>query len=202
LDEMLTQQPEVAETVSLTNVTLGAFTQIKSNCVLEDVTLGDYSYLAGYNQINYAEIGKFTSVATFVRINPGNHPCYDRIAQHHFTYRSSQYGFGTDDSDFFAWRAEKKVIIGNDVWIGHNAVIMPGVILGDGAVVGSGAVVTKNVAPFTIVAGVPAQPIKKRFSNELISRIIECRWWDWSHETIKARIDDFRDMNLFIEKYL
>ncbi len=88
------------------------------------MTVGDYSYCAGYNQIDHAAIGKFCSIASFVRINPGNHPAFDRIAQHHFTYRSSMFGFGEDDEAFFLWRKESFVTIGNDVWIGHAASVM------------------------------------------------------------------------------
>ena len=71
----------------------------------------------------YAEIGKFTSIAWGARINPSNHPSYTRVAQHHFTYRSKQFGFADeDDESIFEWRRKDKVIIGNDVWIGHNAI--------------------------------------------------------------------------------
>jgi phosphonate metabolism protein (transferase hexapeptide repeat family) len=164
--------------------------------------MGDYSYCAGYNQITYATIGKFCSIASFVRINPGNHPSYTRVAQHHFTYRSNLYGFGEEDQSFFDWRKEKAVTIGHDVWIGHNAIIMPGVIIGNGAVIGSGAVVTKDVEPYAIMVGVPAKKIKRRFSEEIIQKLEAARWWDWDYETIKERLDDFRNFDDFEKKYL
>ena len=167
-----------------------------------DVAVGDYSYFAGYNQVFYASIGKFCSVASFARINTTNHPTYDRIAQHHFTYRSKRFGFGEDDAPFFAQRKEKAVTVGNDVWIGHNAIIMPGVIIGNGAVIGAGAVVTKDVEPYSVVAGVPAKKIKMRFSDDLIDKIERSKWWDWDYETIKERLADFRDIETFVRKYL
>jgi phosphonate metabolism protein (transferase hexapeptide repeat family) len=149
----LGKDPMVEKEVELFETTLGAYTQIQSHSILYDVKLGDFSYCAGYNQIYYADIGKFCSIASFVRINPGNHPTYTRIAQHHFTYRSDLYGLGEEDTEFFSWRKNDLVTIGNDVWIGHNACIMPGVKIGNGAVIGAGAVVTKDVEPYSIVAG-------------------------------------------------
>lgn len=105
-------QPTVEDDVQLINTTLGAYTQVQSHCILEDVTMGD------------------------------------------FTYRSERFGFGEDDGDFFAWRKEDLVTIGHDVWIGHNATIMPGIVIGNGSVIGTGAVVTKDVEPYSVVAGV------------------------------------------------
>ncbi len=199
---MLEVQPVIEDDVQLIDTTLGAYTQIQAHSVLNDVTLEDFSYCAGYNQIYYAEIGKFCSIASFVRINPGNHPTYTRIAQHHFTYRSAMFGFGEDDGDFFAWRKRDLVTIGHDVWIGHNATIMPGVNIGNGAVIGTGAVVTKDVEPYSIVVGIPATKIKMRFSDDLIDKIEKSKWWDWDYETIKKRLPDFRNMDDFVRKYL
>lgn len=199
---MLAKEPNIGEDVILTNVSLGDYTEVANHCELCDVTMGDYSYCAGYNQIYYATIGKFCSIASNVRINPGNHPTYTRIAQHHFTYRSEQYGFGKDDQEFFNWRKSSPVIIGNDVWIGHNATIMPGVRIGNGAVIGTGSIVTKDVEPYSMVVGIPVRKIKMRFSSELTKKIEQSQWWDWDHETITKRISDFRDIHLFAEKHL
>lgn len=199
---MLGKEPTIGGNVQLNNVTLGEYTEIHPFCILNDVTIGDFTYLAGCNQIDYAVIGKFCSIATFVRINPGNHPAHTRIAQHHFTYRSSMFGMGEDDAEFFAWRKNSLVTIGNDVWIGHNASIMPGVTIGNGAVIGTGAVVTKDVEPYSIVAGVPAKKINMRFDDKLIEKIEKSGWWDWDYQTIRERLPDFRNMEAFIEKYL
>lgn len=76
-------------------------------------------------------------------------------------------------------------VIGNDVWIGSEAIVMPGVTVGDGAVIGTRALVTKDVAPYTVVGGNPAKAIRKRFDAPDIERLLELRWWDWSDEDLK-----------------
>jgi phosphonate metabolism protein (transferase hexapeptide repeat family) len=195
-------EPAIDDNVLLENAKLGKYTEVGHFSTLRNVTLGDYTYCAGFNEMDYAAIGKFCSIATFVRINPGNHPTYTRIAQSHFTYRSEMYGFGPDDMDFFNWRREYWVNIGHDVWIGHQATVMPGVTIGNGAVIGTGAVVTKDVEPYAIVAGVPARTIKMRFDDTLIEKIEKSRWWDWDHQLIKERIQDFRNLESFVTKYL
>ncbi len=202
MQNIIGEETIVDKDVVLNDTTLGVYTHICSHSVLNEVTVGDYSYCAGYNQIDYTAIGKFCSIASFVRINPGNHPSYSRPAQHHFTYRSSEYGFGEDDEAFFNWRRSKYVVIGNDVWIGHNASIMPGVRIGNGAVVGTGAIVTKDVEPYAIVVGNPARTIKMRFSYDIIEKLEKCAWWDWDHDTLKERLGDFRNFEEFARKYL
>ena len=201
-DVILGIEPTIDDDVILEETTLGAYTHIQAHSVLYDVAVGDYSYFAGYNQVYYANIGKFCSVASYARINATNHPTNERIAQHHFTYRSKRFGFGENDADFFSRRKGRLIIVGNDVWIGHNAIIMPGLKIGNGAVIGAGAVVTKDVEPYTIVAGVPAKKINKRFDDDLIERIERTKWWDWDHQTLKERLPDFRNMEAFTRKYL
>ncbi len=87
-----------------------------------------------------------------------------------------------------AWDNKGDIVIGNDVWIGYEAVILAGVTVGDGAVIGARAMVTKDVPPYTIVGGVPAKPIRKRFSEETISEMLALKWWDWPKERIARNI--------------
>ncbi len=87
-----------------------------------------------------------------------------------------------------AWDKKGDIVIGNDVWIGYEAVIMVGVTIGDGAVIGARAVVTKDVPPYTIVGGVPAKPIRRRFPEDVISDLLKIRWWDWPEEKIQMNI--------------
>lgn len=81
------------------------------------------------------------------------------------------------------------ILIGNDVWIGYRAIILSGVHIGDGAAIGTGAVVTSDVLPYTIVGGVPARPIRKRFSDRTIARLLQEQWWHWPQEKIQAKMD-------------
>lgn len=98
-----------------------------------------------------------------------------------------------------AWDNKGDIVIGNDVWIGYEAVILAGVTIGDGAVIGTRAVVTKDVPPYTIVGGVPAKPIRKRFTQETIDSLLKIKWWNWSKEQIAQHITEIQSGNL---KYL
>lgn len=199
---MLDKNANIEVDVQLFETTLGNYVEVKAHSILNHVSMDDYSYCAGYNQIDYAKIRKFCSIASNVRINPGNHPTYTRIALHHFTYRSDLYGLGESDAAFFEWRKKNQVEIGHDVWIGHHAIIMPGVKIGNGAVIGAGAIVTKDVIPYSMVVGVPAKVIKMRFDHELIAKIEKSEWWNWDHDTLRERLDDFRNLDEFVRKYL
>jgi hypothetical protein len=137
------------------------------------------------------------------RINPGNHPMH-RATQAHFTYRASAYFEDeSDDTEFFAWRRSHHIEIGHDVWIGHGAIVLPGRNIGTGSVIAAGAIVTKEVAPYTIVAGNPARVIKRRFPETIADRLMELQWWDWDHEALRHALPDFRKLGAeaFLEKY-
>jgi hypothetical protein len=199
---MLGEQPAIHPTCHIRDSQIGAWTQLGANTTLVESTFGDYSYTAGDVSIIYADVSAFCSIASHVRINPGNHPM-QRPSQHHFTYRRRQYGFDEgDDAEFFDWRRAARCVIGHDVWIGHGAIVMPGVKVGSGAVIGSGAVVTKDVAAYTVAVGVPAQPIKRRFPPEIVAKLLDIAWWNWDRATLEARFDDFLgDIGSFVEKY-
>lgn len=195
--------PSIDPTAEVTRSTLGRYTEVGPRTKLLEVALGDYSYVVNDADIAYARIGKFTSIAAMTRINPGNHPM-ERASQSHFTYRASAYFEDADDEpEFFAWRRDHGVTIGHDVWIGHGAIILPGRSIGDGAVVAAGAVVTKDVAPYTIVAGVPAKPVRARFSPAIGERLQALGWWDWEHSRLRAALDDFRALPVeaFLDKH-
>ncbi|MGV6874131.1 chloramphenicol acetyltransferase [Pseudochelatococcus sp. B33] len=199
----LGETPLIHPGASVTRCTLGRYVEIGAGSALTEVDFGDYSYTAAHADIAYATVGKFCSIAAMTRINPGNHATW-RASQHHFTYRSRMYGLAdSDDDTFFDWRRDHHVTLGHDVWLGHGAIILPGNDVGIGAVVAAGAVVSKPVDPYTIVAGVPARPVKRRFSPAVAERLMALAWWDWPHERLKAALHDFRDLPIeaFIEKH-
>jgi phosphonate metabolism protein (transferase hexapeptide repeat family) len=198
--DSLSPEPTLHEPVQLTEVTLGEWTEVRADSRLSHSTIGDYTYTMERVQIDYATVGKFGNLASDARLGPTNHPI-DRPTAHHFTYRAAMYGLGDDDAAIFDWRAGQPVTVGHDVWIGHGATVLPGTAIGNGAVVAAGAVVAHDVEPYTIVAGVPAEPIGRRFDEATAARIEATGWWDWDHETLAARLGAFRDRGTFLEAY-
>ena len=199
----LSPLPTIDPSAGVKDCTLGAYCEVGARTLLLEVSMGDYSYVVNDSQITYTTIGKFCSIAAVTRINPGNHPMH-RATQAHFTYRSSAYFDGeTDDEAFFDWRRAHHVRIGHDVWIGHGAIVLPGRKIGDGVVIAAGAIVTKDVAPYTIVAGNPARLVRPRFPNHIAMRLERLAWWHWSHESLRLALPDFRRLSVeeFLDRY-
>jgi hypothetical protein len=193
-------EPTLHDPVFISESELGAWTEVRQRSRLNQSAIGDYTYLMERVQLDYATVGKFGNVASDARLGPTNHPI-ERPTAHHFTYRAEMYDLGEDDDDIFAWRADQPVDVGHDVWIGHGATVLPGVSIGNGAVVGAGAVVVDDVPPYTVVVGVPAEPVRRRFAPETAARLEATEWWHWEHETLRERLADFRDLETFLSKY-
>jgi phosphonate metabolism protein (transferase hexapeptide repeat family) len=196
-------EPLVHPDARLSGCRLGRFTEIGARTILLETSLGDYSYVVQDGEVAYTQIGKFCSIASHVRINPGNHPM-QRASQSHFSYRASAYWPGEpDEAAFFAWRRSTPVTIGHDVWIGHGVVILPGRNIGTGAVIGAGAIVTKDVEPYTVAVGNPARHVRRRFSERTAERLLALAWWDWDHERLRAALADFRALSAeeFLERH-
>lgn len=133
-------------------------------------------------------IGKFCSIACGARFlfNSANH-ALGSLSTYPFPLFYEEWGLDRRDVAS-SWDHKGDIVVGNDVWIGYEAVILAGVTIGDGAVIGARAVVTRDVAPYTIVGGMPARPIRRRFSEETIAALLGLRWWDWPREDIVRSI--------------
>lgn len=153
------------------------------NSLLNNVSIGRCSYLAGSNFIFNTDIGNFCSIAVGVTIGHAEHPL-NRVSTSPVFYKSkNETGFSNADAS--SYNEFLNTVIENDVWIGNNAFIKTGITIGNGAVIGAGAVVTKDVAPYTIVGGVPASVIRKRFDETIIKKLQELKWWDWNEELLQ-----------------
>ena len=142
------------------------------------------------------KIGKFCSIACGAKFlfTSGNHSMKS-LSTYTFPIFFDEWGLDAKDIRD-AWDNKGDTVIGNDVWIGYEAVIMSGVTIGDGAVIGTRAVVTKDVPPYTIVGGVPAGPIRRRFDDAEIEKLEALRWWDWDYEKIKRSIPAIQTGNM------
>ena len=145
-----------------------------------------YHYPVNHERLS---IGKFCSIACGARFqfNSANH-ALSSLSTYPFPIFFEEWGLPVDDVSR-AWDNKGDIVVGNDVWIGYEAVILAGVTIGDGAIIGARAVVAGDVPPYTIVGGVPARPIRKRFSDDVIEALLELRWWDWRPERIAANLD-------------
>ena len=164
------------------------------------ITFGKHSYNASsdincYDKVNLI-IGNFCSIAGRLRIQSGLHPNVlnpEIVSQYPF---HEQWGV-----DYPPSVDDGQVIIGNDVWIAGDVIILSGVTVGDGAIIACNSVVTKDVPPYAFVAGNPAEIKKYRFSQEIIDKLLEIKWWDWSDEEVRNNIKYFRDINKFVDKF-
>ncbi|MGK7868770.1 chloramphenicol acetyltransferase [Falsiroseomonas sp. E2-1-a20] len=191
MSRQLGAAPLIHPTASVRDSTLGIYTEVGARTSVAEAVFGDYAYVVNDSQIIYATVGKFCSIASHTRINPGNHPL-DRVALSHFTYRASAYGLGEDEAGFFDWRRDHHVTLGHDVWIGHGAIVLPGVTIGTGAAIGAGAVVTKDVPAFAVAVGNPARVLRYRFTPEVQASLLRIAWWDWTREQLAEGLADMR----------
>ena len=133
-------------------------------------------------------IGKFCSIACGAKFlfNSANHTL-SSLSTYPFPLFFEEWGLEKRNVAA-SWDNKGDIVIGNDVWIGYEAVIMAGVTIGDGAIIGARAVMTKDVPPYTVAGGIPAKPIKKRYPEETIAALSELKWWDWPEERIAQNL--------------
>jgi acetyltransferase-like isoleucine patch superfamily enzyme len=177
--------------------------------VLMSGSIGAFSYVRNSRlSRGVRRIGRYSSIAPGVAAGDGNHPT-DWLSTHPFQYGdSAMFKYWTKRKDFNYLKPPKggrsAVDIGNDVWIGTNAVILRGVTIGDGAIVAAGAVVTKDVPPYAIVGGVPAKIIRFRFDEKIVQELLDLKWWNFeadsllgiSFDNIRRAIDEIRDRSV------
>lgn len=166
---------------AITNSSIHKTSKVEAGSQIVDSTMGKYSY-CGYNcEILHCDIGSFCSIANNVAIGGAKHPI-------EWVSMSPVFYSGRDSirKKFAKFQREtsKRTIIGSDVWIGHGAHIKQGVTIGNGAIIGMGAVVTKDVVPYSIVAGNPAKFIRYRFDEIVIEELLKSEWWDMPDEKI------------------
>lgn len=182
------------QTVYLKNVitnpaiTVGDFTMY--NDFVNDPRQFEKNNVLYHYPINHDKliIGKFCSIACGAKFlfNSANHT-NKSLSTYPFPIFFEEWGLDIQNITT-AWDNKGDIVIGNDVWIGYETVIMSGVTIGDGAIIASRAVVTKDVPPYTIVGGVPAKTIRKRFSDDDIAALLKIKWWDWPMEQIQTHI--------------
>ncbi len=170
------------------NITVGDYTMY--NDFVHDPREFQFNNVLYHYYVNHDHliIGKFCSIACGARFifNAANHTLG---SQSTYPFPIFYDEWGLDPANVTdAWDNKGDIVVGNDVWIGYEAVILSGVTIGDGAIIGARAVVTKDVPPYTIVAGVPAKPIRKRYDEQTIARLEQIRWWDWPEEKIRERL--------------
>ena len=163
-----------------------------------DIHIGDHSYGGCFDYQNIASgtvIGKFCSFAGKVVIISQDH-LKTAVSTHPFLFKPD---FGVVERDS---RQSHRIEVGNDVWIGYHATILPGVSkIGDGAIIAAGSVVTRDVPPYAVVAGVPAKIVKFRFPDVIIKKLLAIKWWDWPDEKIFSEYTAFYDSKKFTEKF-
>lgn len=156
-----------------------------------------YQYAINHDRLI---IGKFCSIACGAKFlfNSANHTMTS-LSTYPFPLFFEEWKLEKENV-IEAWDNKGDIIIGNDVWIGYNSIILAGVIIGDGAIIGTNAVVTKDVPPYTIVGGVPARFIRKRFNDETIDTLLKIKWWNWSEEKISQNIKIIKSG--YIERFI
>ena len=182
---------------SFNHCTLDRSAKVDSECALSKVTIGRYSYVGSGTRITDTVIGNFCSIGTCCGIGGGIHPT-DMVSTSP-AFLKGRNILGKNFAEI-PYNPSKTVIIGNDVWIGGGVYILSGVKIGDGAIIGANAVVTRDVEPYSIVGGVPAKEIKRRFDDEIVEKLLKIKWWDWPDEKIEGYASKFDDpIKLFDE---
>lgn len=192
-------------TVYLQNVVSGPYIQVGAYTTYDDFVNDPRDFQRNNVLYHYPEcnrdklvIGKFCSIACGAKFifNAANH-ALGSLSTYPFPIFFEEWDLPAGTASIArAWDNRGGITVGNDVWIGYEAVILSGVVIGDGAIIGARALVTKDVPPYTIVGGVPAKPIRRRFDDGTVERLLAIRWWDWPEEKIKENLPAIQSGNL------
>ena len=185
-----------------------------ANCIYNNVEIiscdiGYGTYIANNSKLSYSKVGKYCAIGENVRSYIGIHPInqflsihpafYSLNMQSKFTFVKSQL---FEEHKFIDINNKYVCQIGNDVWIGNNVTILDGIVIGDGAIIAAGALITKNVEPYTVVGGIPAKIIKKRFSSEQINKLISIKWWDWDFNKLSEIAQNYKSIEHFLLNHI
>ncbi|MDQ8140987.1 CatB-related O-acetyltransferase [Chryseobacterium sp. CFS15] len=181
----------------LINVDFGRFNMIATNVTIINSSIADFSYISDRSVISETQIGKFCSIGPNVRTGPGKHPTHTFVSTHPSVY-SNPSNLLKNFCRKNHYEYNKQITIGNDVWIGANAIILDGVTIGNGAIIGANSVITSNVDPYSIVVGIPGKLVKQRFTEEEIDFLLNFEWWNRSDEWIQANTEYLMDIKKFI----
>jgi acetyltransferase-like isoleucine patch superfamily enzyme len=184
------------------------FNSIYNNTEFINSKIGLGSYIANNCIIRNTKIGRFCAIGDNVRTSLGIHPSHGFVSIHPaFFSTKKQAGFSFVDKQLFEEHRyvdnEKRYVveIGNDVWIGNNVIIMDGITIGDGAIIAAGSIITKDISPYSIIAGIPGKIIKYRFEQKIIQFLLEFQWWNKEYDWILENANTFTDITTFYNKF-
>jgi len=183
---------------SVHNCAFGLYNTIYDNVSLNESNLGDFTYIASGTKISKTTIGKFCSIGPDCKIGLGKHPTKDFVSTHPIFFSIlGQAQITFTDQNYF--KEFETITIGHDVWMGANVIVMDGISIGSGAIIAAGSVVTKDVPPYAISGGVPAQIIKYRFEHEQIEKLLKIKWWDMNIDFLKNNFKKFHNIESFLK---
>jgi acetyltransferase-like isoleucine patch superfamily enzyme len=177
---------------SIINSEILGYNKIGANTGITNSLIGKFTYIGNYSQLNNVNIGNYCSIASYFKVGLGKHPT-NFISTSPFFYSKTQhwnlsiitkYPFSEDNI--------VQTVVGHDVWIGENVIVMDGIKIGNGAILAAGSVVTKDVPDYAIVGGIPAKLIKYRFSEDIIFYLQNLKWWEKNIDWIKNNIESFQ----------
>lgn len=177
----------------------GEGVRVGAQTVMADCQVGRYTSIGFGGRYFRCQIGSFCSLGPDVLAGLGRHPT-EFVSTSPAFYSPHSSGCRISFVDRLLFEESLPVAIGSDVWIGARVILLDGVTIGHGAIIGAGAVVTKDVAPYTIVGGIPARPIRKRFDDQTIKQLLDTRWWDRPVDWLADHAPDFLQAERFLDR--